>query len=146
MTTVAENIPPRMQTIIEDFSLCEGQEKLELLLEYADKLPPLPEWLQEESSQMEQVHECMSPVFLHGELHNGAMVYYVDIPREAPTVRGYASLLLDGLAGATPEQVLKLPDDFFYQMGIHKVLSPQRLNGITAVLAYMKRLALKQAA
>ncbi|RMD79175.1 MAG: cysteine desulfuration protein SufE, partial [Chloroflexi bacterium] len=42
-----------------------------------------------------------------------------------------------------PEQVLKVSSAFIQQMGLHQVLSPQRLNGINALLVYMKRQALR---
>jgi cysteine desulfuration protein SufE len=142
---VEENkLPPRLQEIIGDFSVCDGQEKLELLLEFSDNMPPLPDSLQKQRDRMEQVHECMTPVFVHAELQDGGMVYHFDIPPEAPTVRGYAALLKEGLAGALPEQIMSLPPDFYRQMGIQDVVGPQRLNGITALLARLKRLAFKQ--
>ena len=133
-------LPARLQEIVDDFSWVEGQEKLELLLEYSEKLPPLPDWLNKETN-MEQVHECMTPVFIHAERENGGMVFYFDVPPESPTVRGYATILGEGLRGATPEQVLTVPGDFYLKMGLHKVLTTQRLNGIGAILAYIKRLA-----
>jgi cysteine desulfuration protein SufE len=93
---------------------------------------------------MEQVHECMTPVCIHAELENGGMHFYFDIPPESPTVRGYAALLGEGLQGVTPEEVLAVPADFYQEMGLHTVLSYQRLNGIMAILAYLKKLAAKQ--
>jgi len=86
----------------------------------------------------------MTPVFVHAERENGGMVFYFDIPPESPTVRGYASLLSEGLHGATPEQVIGVPNDFYLKMGLHKVLTTQRLNGIGAILAYIKRLATRE--
>jgi cysteine desulfuration protein SufE len=140
--TRTEAIPPQLQAIIDEFQASDRAEKLELMLEYADRLPPLPEHLREHAG-MEQVHECMSPVFLQGELVDGAVVFYVDVPPEAPTTRGYAALLAEGLRGATPAEVLAVPGDFFQAMGLHQILSPQRINGISAILAYMKRQALR---
>lgn len=141
--TTDNAIPPRLQEIIEEFSLVEGQDKLELLLEYSDNMPPLPERLQQLRAGMTQVHECMTPVFIHAEVENGGLAFYFDIPPESPTIRGYAAVLSAGLYGATPEQVMGIPVHFYEQMGIHKVVGPQRLNGITAMLAYMKRLAFR---
>jgi cysteine desulfuration protein SufE len=69
--------------------------------------------------------------------------FHFDVPQEAPTTRGYASLLAEGLRGSTPDQVAAVPADFIQEMGLHRVLSPQRLNGISAILAYMKRQALR---
>lgn len=140
MSDATDNIPPRLQEIVEEFGEAEGQEKLELLLEYSEKMPPLPEWLSKETN-MEQVHECMTPVFVHAEQENGGMVFYFDVPPESPTVRGYAAILGEGLRGTPPEQIIEVPTDFYLRMGLHKVLSQQRLRGITAILAYLKRLA-----
>jgi cysteine desulfuration protein SufE len=136
-------MPGRLKEIIEDFQLCEGREKLELLLQFAEQMPPLPERLQQDRSHMEFVPECMTPVYVQAETQEGRMAFYFDVPDESPTVRGYAALMGDGLRGATPEQVLGVPGDFYLQMGLDKVLSHQRLNGISAILAHMKRLALQ---
>jgi cysteine desulfuration protein SufE len=142
---MSEFIPPKLAEIVDDFSYCVGQEKLEYLLEFAEQLPPLPSWLQEMADDsMEQVHECISPVFVHGENEAGHMMYYFDAPPEAPTARGFASLLMQGINGSTPEQVLQIPDQFYLQTGLQKVLTGQRLNGIGAFLRYMKRIAAQE--
>ena len=140
MTDTTDALPPRLAQIVEDFSWVEGRDKLELLLEYSEKMPPLPDWLNKETN-MEQIHECMTPVFVHAELEDGGMHYYFDIPPESPTVRGYAAILGEGLQGVAPEDVLKVPGNFYIEMGLHKVLTTQRLNGIGAILAHIKRLA-----
>ena len=136
-------LPKPLQNIVDDFSLCEGPEKLELLIQYAETLPPLPEWLREDLSKMDSVPECMTPVFLQAENQSGKMIFHFEVPAESPTVRGFAALMKEGLDGATPEQILKVPGDFFYAMGLQDVLSFQRLNGISAILAHMKQLAVK---
>lgn len=137
-------MPARLSEIIEDFEFVEGREKIELLLEYADNMPPLPDWLRDEHDQMESVPECMTPVFVKAALQEGGMHFYFDVPRESPTVRGYAAILGEGLEGATPEDVLAVPNDFYHQMGLDKLLTSQRLNGMAAILAHMKRLALEE--
>ena len=134
-------IPERLQEIIEDFELLEGQEKLMYLLELSEQLPDLPERLQAIRAQFGQVHECMSPVFIHSELEDGRMQYYFDIPREAPTVRGYGMILSEGLNGLAPEQVLQIDDMFYLKMKLQRVITGQRLNGMSAILRYMKNLA-----
>jgi cysteine desulfuration protein SufE len=72
------------------------------------------------------------------------MIFYFDIPPESPTVRGYAAVLGEGLRGASPSEIVNLPTDFYQQMGLHAVLTGQRLRGIGAILAYMKRLAARK--
>lgn len=140
MSEATNGLPTRLQEIVEEFGELEGQDKLELLLEYSEKMPPLPEWLNRDTN-MDQVHECMTPVFVHAEQENGGMHFYFDVPPESPTVRGYAAILGEGLLGTPPEQIVSIPGDFYLKMGLHKVLSQQRLRGISAILAYLKRLA-----
>jgi len=144
MSESVGSIPSRLQEIIEDFSWCEGQEKLELLLEFSEKLPPLPDWLHDQRDEMDQVHECMTPVFVYAETNGNKMKFYFDVPPESPTVRGYAALLAEGIQDATPEDVIGIPNDFYLQMGLHQVLSHQRMNGVSVILAYMKRLAVRE--
>jgi cysteine desulfuration protein SufE len=138
---MTDSIPARLQEIIDDFSDCIGHEKLEYLLELSEQLPPLPERLQAKRDNMEFVHECMTPVFIEAELNNGEMQFYFDVPVESPTVRGFASIMAQGVNGATPQQVLEIPNDVYLQTGLQQVLSAQRMSGMSTFLLYMKRLA-----
>jgi len=136
-------LPTRLQAIVEEFQDAEGREKLDLLLEYAESLPPLPDWLAEQHNDMDQVHECMTPVFVYAEQNDGRMQFYFDVPPESPTVRGYAALMADGLNGVTPDEIMTVPGDFFNAMGLQQVITFQRIKGISAILAHMKRLAVE---
>ena len=131
--------PESLQEIIEEFEDAEPDERLEMLLEFALSLPDLPDELLHARDTMEQVHECQSPVFLLAKLEDGKVYYHLDVPREAPTVRGFASILYEGLNAAAPEQIAAAPNDIYQRMGLHKVLSPLRLRGLTALLGRMKR-------
>ena len=135
-------IPAKLSQIIEDFQLAEGGEKLELLLEYAEKLPAAGPWRQARPEEIEAVPECMTPVFLYSELIDGALVLYFDVPRESPTVRGFAEIFREGLAGCTPEQILALPADIYLKLGLEKALTHQRLNGIAALVMHIKHQAM----
>ncbi len=146
MSETVESMPSRLQETVEDFGWCEGREKLELLLEFSEKMPPLPKRLHEQRDAMEPVPECMTPVFIHAETdaRSGGMSFYFDVPPESPTVRGFAEILRDGTQDATPEEIIAIPNDFYLKMGLHEVLSHQRMNGISAILAHMKRLAARE--
>src|SRR6201985_774957 len=75
-----------------DFARVQGQDKLRLRLEFADDLPALPADLEE--AAMEPVPECQSPLFLHVDAHDPERVrLYFSAPPEAPTTRGFASIL-----------------------------------------------------
>lgn len=142
--SMTDKIPLRLHEIIEDFQFCEGREKIELLIQYAESLPPLPKWLEEDRAEMDQVHECMTPVFIHAEKTDPGLEFHFDVPAESPTVRGFASIMKQGLDHSQPEEILKIPGDFFTAMDLDKVLSYQRLNGFSAILAHMKQLTVKE--
>jgi cysteine desulfuration protein SufE len=129
--------------IISDFELSEGREKVELLLQFSEQMPGLPERIQKQHDAMDFVEECMTPVYVIAEQDENGMHFFFDVPPESPTVRGFAAIMALGLDGSTPEQVLNLPNDFYQLMGLDQVLSMQRLNGISAILAHLKRIALQ---
>jgi cysteine desulfuration protein SufE len=143
-SNAAGYISAHLRDIIEDFIACDGREKLELLLEFSERLPPLPERLEGKQDHMDKVEECMTPVFVHADRTDAGMSFHFDIPPESPTVRGFAALLSEGLDGASPEEILQVPGDFYLEMGLHQVLTNQRLQGISAILTHMKQLALKE--
>jgi len=144
MADAQSTLPPQMQKIVTMFQGVEGRDKLELLLDYSASMPKVPDALKGKHDELEAVHECTTPLFVHAEMHDGTMAYAFEVPEVSPTVRGFAAILGLGLKGATPEQVLRTPGDVFFQMGLHKVLTPQRLNGSAALLGHMKRLALRE--
>ena len=60
-------------------------------------------------------------------------------PKEAPTTRGFASILVQGLAGLTADEVLAVPDDFPQTLGLTQAVSPLRMRGMSALLGRAKR-------
>ncbi|MBX6355444.1 MAG: SufE family protein [Micromonosporaceae bacterium] len=131
-------VPPRLAEIIEEFASAPRDVVLEMLLEYADAVPPLPAELADRSG-MEQVPECQTPFYLRATVADGTVQTWFDCPPEAPTTRAFAGILAEGLAGATPEQVLAVPDDLYQRMGLATAISPLRVRGGSAILARLKR-------
>lgn len=127
----------RLDAIVEEFRDAPDDLRIELLLEYAESLPALPDHL--DSSGMEQVVECQTPFFLHADVVDDRVTLWFDCPPEAPTTRAFAGILAAGLDGATPDEVLATPDDLADRMGLAKTISPLRLRGMTAILRRMKR-------
>ena len=84
--------------------------------------------------------ECQTPFFLATEVDEDRRVHvFFDCPKEAPTTRGFAGLLHAGLEGATVEEVLDTPDDFYTRMGLAEAISSLRLRGMGAILHRLKR-------
>ena len=131
-------LPAALAEVVSDFKEVEGQDKLTLLLEFADELPPLPADLEE--AAMEPVPECQSPLFLHVDAANRDKIrLYFSAPAEAPTTRGFAAILATGLDGQSATDILAVPDDFYSDLGLAKLISPLRLRGMSAMLARIKR-------
>jgi len=136
------SLPAQLQEIVDDFASMTREEKLETLIAYAESFPPLPEQYKDQRDKMEAVPECMTPVFLIGEkTSEGGIKFHADIPPQSPTVRGLASILLNGLDECTPEEVISVPADFYLPMKLEEAVSGQRLNGFAGVLAHMKHIA-----
>ena len=131
--------PEALHDIIETFRDAAPAQHLEMLLAYAGRLPELPEELQSSRDTMEQVDECMVPLFLSAQLHHGKVYYHLDVPSDAPTMRGFAGLLYVGLNGATPTAIAAAPGDLCQQLGLQKALGAHRSRGLTALLRRMQR-------
>jgi cysteine desulfuration protein SufE len=131
---------PSLDTLIPRFKSADRTTRLETLLDYSRKLPPLPARYQEEKVRGgHRVHECQTPVFLWVEVDEGKVHIHADVPPESPTVRGFISLLARALEGAAPEEVARVPDDLLDQLGLSETLGMTRTQGLTAILNRIKR-------
>jgi cysteine desulfuration protein SufE len=133
------NMPPRLAEIVTEFATAPRDVVLEMLLEYADAVPPLPPEHAGHAG-MEQVTECQTPFFLRAEVAaDGRVAVWFDCPREAPTTRAFAGILAEGLAGASSAEVLAVPGDLYQRMGLDGAISPLRVRGAGAILARLQR-------
>jgi cysteine desulfuration protein SufE len=136
----AATLHPRLQDIADEFNALPGPDRLQLLLEFSRELPPLPPRYAEHPDLLEPVPECQSPLFLAVEVEQDTTVHlFFQAPPEAPTTRGFAGILHDGLDGLTADEVLATPGEFSSQLGLQDLVSPLRLRGMAAMLARIKR-------
>jgi cysteine desulfuration protein SufE len=139
MTTT---LPAQLAELVEDFADVTPKERLQLLLELSQELPALPERFADAADTMEQVHECQSPLFLAVEVDTDPqrrVHLFFAAPPEAPTTRGFASIMHTGLDGEPADDVLAVPDDFYTALRLGEAVSPLRLRGMAAMLARIKR-------
>ncbi len=132
------SLPAPLAEVVSDFAEVEGQDKLALLLEFANELPALPSDL--EQAAMEPVPECQTPLFMHVDASDPDRVrLHFSAPAESPTTRGFASILAAGLDEQPAADILAVPDDFYADLGLAALISPLRLRGLSAMLARIKR-------
>jgi len=131
---------PRLQEIVDDFNAMPEKDRLQLLLEYSQDLPALPERYAAHRDRLEPVPECQTPLFLAVEVEPDETVHlYFDAPAEAPTTRGFAAILHAGLDGLDADEVLATPPEFSGELGLSELVSPLRLRGMAAMLGRIKR-------
>lgn len=128
------------QEIIEAFQEVPHNVKLELLLEYSEALPALPERYQDHPELLERVEECQSPVYLFVEVDAETTVHiFLTAPDEAPTTKGFASILQLALDQEKAETVLSFDESFVDALGITDLVSPLRIRGLQGMLMRIKR-------
>lgn len=131
----ASKAQQRLDEIASEFVDLDPRERLELLLEFAEGLPPLPPELQAERDAGDhRVHECMTPVYLWVLPENGHVRIHGDVAPEAPTVKGFVGILADAFTGATPDEVLAVPSDVMRRLGLVEALGMVRMRGLSAIL------------
>lgn len=127
------------ESLIEDFNSITVNERLNLLLEFSENLPALPARYADHPDLLERVEECQSPIFLFVEVQDGIVHLFFTAPEEAPTTRGFASILHATMDGLTVEQTLAVDDDFPSKIGLTEAVSPLRIRGMRGMLARIKR-------
>lgn len=132
------HVPAALAEFRDEFLELPESDRLELLLEFANELPPIPEHLADRPELYERVAECQSPVFIIVEVSDGVVAMHATAPPEAPTTRGFASILAQGITGLTADEVLAIPSDYPQTIGLTKLVSPLRIGGMTGMLMRAK--------
>ncbi len=132
-------LPADLAEIAAEFLSLAPATRLELLVEFGAEVREVPEPYGSDPSQMERVIECQSPVYILVEVtptageHSRAAVHIL-APREAPTTRGFAGVLSEGIGDLSAEQIVELPSDLPARLGLQTLVSPLRQVGMTALL------------
>lgn len=124
----------------------DRQERIEMLIDLAKGLPPLPDRLAHFKDEAHRVPECQSPVFLIVEVEGDRARLFADAPIEAPTVRGFVAILVAGLDGAKVSEILSVPSDLIERTGMTEILGMLRVNGLHGVLSRLKAMVARAAA
>jgi cysteine desulfuration protein SufE len=125
--------------IVAELNSIDSNDRLELLLEYANNLPELPARYTDHPDLLERVEECQSPVYLFVEVNSGMVQIFLTAPQEAPTTRAFASILHRSLNNQSVETVLDFSNDFPDSLGLTSLVSPLRMRGIRGMLSRIKR-------
>jgi cysteine desulfuration protein SufE len=123
--------------IIDEFSLFDDwMSKYEYIIELGKHLPIIDA---EHKTEEFKIKGCQSQVWLTAEMKDGKLHYKAD--SDAVITKGIIALLIRVLSGHRPEEILNADLSFVDKIGMHEHLSPNRSNGLTAMINYMKNYA-----
>lgn len=122
---------------IDAFSFFDDwQEKYAYIIDIGNSMPPIDERFKREEFE---VKGCQSKVWLSAEINNGKIQYYAD--SDAVITKGIIGLLVSVLNDHSPDEILNYDMGFIDEIGLKQHLSPNRANGLTAMIGKMKKYA-----
>jgi cysteine desulfuration protein SufE len=129
----------RFDDIAEAFQSVDVQTRMQLLLDYARKLPKLPDRLAaQRDAGMNRVHECQTPVHLWLEEDDGRLRIFVDVAEEAPTVAGILGILVKAYDGAALSDAMAAPTDVLQRLGLAEAIRMNRVVGVSAMVGRIR--------
>jgi cysteine desulfuration protein SufE len=130
----------KLDEIITEFGGLDFRERLELLLDFAENLPPLPaDYEPERDAGLHRVAECQTPVFIWVDVLDGRVRIHAYVAPEAPTVKGFVGVLVEAFDGSPPDQVLAAPANLLDRMGLAQALGMTRLRGLNALVHRLRK-------
>jgi cysteine desulfuration protein SufE len=125
-----------LDDLIDDFELIEDwEERYRFLIEIGRRLEPLPDAARTEANK---VKGCASQVWLETTAHpDGRLTFRGD--SDAHIVRGLVTLTLAIFSGRTAAEIAATDHAaIFDRLGLAQHLTPQRSNGVRAMVDRVK--------
>jgi cysteine desulfuration protein SufE len=133
----ASNLPPALEQMVQRFQrVTDPKQRYEQLLSLAKRLEALPE---AEKTPDNKVSGCVSQVYITADLVDGKVNYQGD--SDSQLVKGLVALLIRGLNGSSPAEILQIKPDFIQATGLNVSLTPSRANGFYNIFRMMQQKA-----
>ena len=138
MSPVSQPLPPALDRIIQRFKqISESKRRYEYLLHFAKRLPAFPD---DQKIEANRVPGCASQVYVVATIRDGKVAFQAD--SDAQITKGLVGLLVEGLDGLTPTEIMQLTPHFIQQTGLDVSLTPSRANGFYNIFQMMQKRAL----
>jgi cysteine desulfuration protein SufE len=135
----AGTIEEAAAAIEADFALFEAfRDKIEYLIELGRELAPMDDALKTEANK---VRGCQSQVWMVAELDRSSGRLRFSADSDAVLVRGLIGLLMRLYDGRRPEEILDNPPEVFERIGLGRMLTPGRANGLYAMVGRIRQFA-----
>ena len=125
MSSTADFLPASLLQVIQRFKRQPDQKRrYELVIWFAKRLQEFPT---DDKVPENKVPGCASLVYVTATLEDSKVKFQGD--SDSQLTKGLVALLVEGLSGLTPEQILQVSPDFIQDAGLNISLTPSRSNG-----------------
>lgn len=134
-------MPNDISTIIEDFEfLDEWEDKYRYVIELGKALP---EFSDAARTAENKVNGCVSQVWLDSKIINSDQkILHFDGDSDAHIVRGLVAIMIAAISDRPAQEIAKFDAEaLFSKLGLDSHLTPQRSNGLRAMVSRMKSTA-----
>ncbi|MEQ9669555.1 SufE family protein [Coleofasciculus sp. G2-EDA-02] len=138
MSSTSTPLPDSLAKIVQRFKRrTNPKQRYEQLLLYAKKLQDMSE---ADKTPENKVQGCVSQVYISANLEDGKVWYQGD--SDAQLVKGLVALLIEGLNGLPPDEIINVSPEFIQETGLNVSLTPSRANGFYNIFQTMRKKAL----
>lgn len=139
MSSTIDSLPPNLAKIVQRFQRAsEPKRRYEQLIWYGQRLKEFPE---ADKLPENKVSGCVSQVYITGTLEDDKVIFEGD--SDSQLTKGLVGLLVEGLKGLTPSEIVQLTPDFIQETGLNVSLTPSRANGFYNIFKTMQQKALE---
>lgn len=130
-------LPQNIQDMVDDFAfLDDWEDRYMHVIDMGKQLPVLEPALKTESTK---VKGCVSQVWLITQFNNTNKTLNFQGDSDAHIVKGLVAIVLEIFSDRTAKEITDLdPNAILGQLGLAEHLSPQRSNGLQAMIGRIK--------
>ena len=93
-------------------------------------------WICAAFTSLSSLQGCVSQVWVVPDVRDGKIYWRAD--SDAQLTKGLAALLVKGLSGCAPEEIVNVEADFIEMLGLKQSLTPSRNNGFLNMFRLMQ--------
>ncbi len=138
MSSEIDTLPANLAKIVQRFKRAtDPKRRYEQLIWYGQRLKEFPE---ADKVPENKVPGCVSQVYVTAALEDGKIIFQGD--SDSQLTKGLVGLLIEGLNGLTPDEIVRVTPDFIQETGLNVSLTPSRANGFYNIFKTMQKKAL----
>ena len=129
--------PENIQSMLEDFEfLTDWEDRYMHVIDMGKQLMGLPDALKVDANK---VKGCVSQVWLMTDYNEAENVLTFAGDSDAHIVKGLVAIVMEIYSGRTPQTIQELEaEPILAELGLSEHLSPQRSNGLRAMVQRIK--------